>query len=206
MRAVLISLLFLTISQFCFCQNKKEIAISGGRVLFGTGDIPGYSVNIELNKNLIMHPKAMLAKLMVGLEFSFENGSKDPKVINPTFQEFISKTFYHTSNSILTIKVSYFPITKTFLRGLNICIGPSIGYTNQSSEFQSSFIVDPATQESIRRSYLTFYKNVIIGYRISAGYVYNFKKDIFAGIRLDFSNYNNGDINTLAGLKIGFSF
>jgi hypothetical protein len=206
MKALSIFLAMIFQTTILHCQNKTELSIFGGRVLFGTGDVPGYGINIALSKNIIKKPKAFLAKLMIGGELSFENGVIDPKVINPTFLEFLSKTFYHASNSVATIKLTYFPIPKTFLRGISIAIGPSIGYTYQSTEREAAYRYDSVSAQSVRRSYLAYYNAVIVGYRISVGYMYYFKKNLHTGIRLDFSNYNNGDINTLAGLEIGYSF
>lgn len=175
-------------------------------MLFGTGDVLGYAINVELSKSFLKRPTAIISKLRLGAELSFENGVMDPKVINPTILEFFFKTFYHVSNSVATIKLTYFPIPKTFLRGINIAAGPSIGYTYQSTEREAAYRYDSVSAQSVRRSYLAYQNAVIIGYKISVGYTYYFKKNLDTGFRLDFSNYNNGDVNTLIAAKIGYSF
>ena len=203
------SLLLLAIifpTTVLICQNKKQLSLSGGRVLFGTGDVPGYSINVELSKSILREPKNIFSKLSVGTELSFETGVKNPKVIDPTFPEFLSKTFNHVSNSLVTVKLTYFPFANHLLRPINISIGPAFGYTYQSTEQRAVLIYDSLFQNNVRRSYLDFHNSVIVGYRVSMGLTYYLKTNLFTGLRFDFSNYNNGDINTLVAVKIGFSF
>jgi hypothetical protein len=190
-------------SAFCQSTSKKDyyIKLTSGRVLFGTGDIPGFGISIEGSKNIIKKPRKLVSKLLVGGELSFENGVKKPKVIDPSFEDFIRRSFYHTSNTILTSKISYFPLNK-IIPGLNITVGLSAGYSYQSHEFQAARIVNQ-DGSSVRRSYLAFDNDFIIGYRVSTGYEVAITQKFLAGISLDFSSYNNGDINTLAGLKAG---
>lgn len=202
--SLLLAIIFPTTT--LLCQNGKELSLSAGRVLFGTGDVPGYSINVELSKSILKRPTSMVENLRLGAELSFETGVTNPKVINPTFPEFISETFNHVSNSVVTAKLTYFPFTNRLLRPINISVGPSFGYTYQSTERQSVLIYDPLFQANVRRSYLNYHNSIIVGYRISAGLTYYLKKNLFTGLRFDFSSYNNGDINTLAAAKIGFSF
>lgn len=186
-------------------QNyKSSIKLSGGRISFGTGDFFGYSSNIEYARRL--NAKKGFKHFSVGAELSFENGSKRPKVINPTFQEFIDKTYYTATNIILSPKIHYYPFSKTFAKGFNISAGISIGYTSQNTEFQSTYIYDPATQMSLRRSYLAYTNEVLFGYRITTGYDLNISKKILTGFRLDFCSYTNGDINTVIAAKLGYNF
>ena len=174
--------------------------------MFGTGDVPGYSINVELSKSILKKPAAIAARLRLGAELNFETGVKNPKVINPTRPEFFSNTFYHVSNSLVTVKLTYFPFTNRLLRAINISAGPAFGYTYQSTERRAVLIYDSLFQANVRRSYLDYHNSVIVGYRVSVGLTYYLKPNLFTGLRFDFSNYNNGDINTLAAAKIGFSF
>lgn len=202
------AIIVLVLSLNSTAQNKKDynyfLKLSAGRVLFGTGDVAGFSVNIEGSKNIIKTPKILLAKLLIGAEFSFENGVKNPVVDNPTNEEFINRSFYHISNSILSFKLTYYPF-KSFFRGFNISIGPSLGYMFSSFEKRAERVVISPTMTQ-RMSQLGFDNRVIIGYRITTGYEFRISKRIFAGFRLDFSNYNNGDINSLLSGKIGCAF
>src|SRR5215203_1558294 len=95
-------LLFISVSTALYSQghNMKNnyLKFSAGRVLFGTGDVTGFSVNVEGAKQIIKSSKPFLNKLLVGGELSFENGVKNPVTANPTNEEFISKTFYQVSN------------------------------------------------------------------------------------------------------------
>jgi hypothetical protein len=198
---------------FCLCcicgisqQTKHEniVKLTAGRILFGTGDIYGYGVNVEYCGRPNLNQKSA-KHFLFGTELSFENGSRQPKVINPTLSEFYSETYYSTTNIILTAKLSYYPFAKTFAKGINITGGLSVGYTSQNMEFQSSYHYDTVLQTSVRRSYLEYINNCIFGYRITAGYEWWIKK-ILVGARLDFASYTNGDINTLAAVKTGIRF
>lgn len=184
--------------------NKNYIKLSTGRVLFGTGDAAGFSINLEYSRNVIKVPKSLLNRLLIGSEFSFENGVKNPVINNPTAEEFIRTSFNHVSNSILSGKITYYPF-KNLFKGFNISIGPSIGYTFFSFERRAERVTY-APGLTRRMSELGFDNRVILGYRITSGYEFQISQKLLAGFRLDFSNYNNGDINTLAALKCGFNF
>lgn len=177
---------------------KNSFKLSAGRILFGTGDIPGYGANIEYSRCWTKH-------LLIGTELSFENGSTQPKVINPTLSEFFAESYNTTTNIVLTPKITYYPFAETIARGINITGGFSVGYTSQNREFQSAYRYDSTTQMSIRRSYLEYSNKPVFGYRITAGYEWWFKR-ILIGARLDFDSYTNGDINTLMALKTGIRF
>ena len=206
-KSILVILLTLIcLNSFCQVSKPKDkfLKLSGGQVSFGTGDILGYSFSFELSKNILKKPLIGINKLLIGGEIIFENGIKNPVIQNPTVVEFFNKTFYHTSSTILWTNASYYPFKK-FVHGFNIQIGPTIGYSYRSRENQASRIVD-ALGNTIRQSTLTFDNGFVIGYRISTGFEFKVYKNIQSGFRLDFSNNNKAEINTLAGLKLGMSF
>jgi hypothetical protein len=208
MKHYLFIILFALISYQSFSQteNKKytTLKFSGGRVAFGTGDFLGYSFAFDLSKNVINKSNWGLSKLLIGGEFIFENGVKNPVIQNPTFEEFISKSFRHTSNAIIWTKASYYPFKK-IVKGFNIQVGPTFGYSYRSTEPQARRVVD-AFGNSVRQSILSFDNGFILGYRISTGIEFDISKKIMTGFRLDFSNNTEGEINTLAGLKVGYTF
>ena len=142
-----------------------------------------------------------LNKLLAGAELIFENGVKNPVIQNPSIENFVSTTFHHVSSTILWAKASYYPFNK-IVSGFNIQIGPTIGHSFRSSEERASRIVDPTGQSS-RSSTLVFNNGFTYGYRISTGIEFNITKKVLAGFRLDFSNNNEAEINTLIGLKAG---
>lgn len=107
---------------------------------------------------------------------------------------------------MVTPKITYYPFNRTFAKGMNMSAGISVGYTSQNREFQSTYFYDTVSQMSIRRSYLAYINQAILGYRINVGYEYLVTKKILLGVRLDFANYTNGDINTLLAGKIGYNF
>jgi hypothetical protein len=192
----------------CVGQDQNfhhAINLYGGRIAFGTGDFFGQSTSVEYLHQLTSDNK-IVNHFKVGIELTFENGNSRPKIINPNYQEFIARTFYNTTNLILTPKVYYFPFTKTFLKGLNICIGFPIGYISKNREFRATYIYDSVTKTSIRRSYLAYTDKFIIGYKVSTGYDLIIFKQLVSGVRVDLCSYSNGDVNTVISGKVGFKF
>jgi hypothetical protein len=206
MKQKFLAIFFTLISFQSFSQtaNSKNtwLKFSGGQVSFGTGDFLGYSFAFEVSKNVIKRSNPALDKLLLGGEFILENGVKNPVIQNPTLDEFFSKTFRHTSNTILWGKASYYPFRK-IVKGFNIQLGPTVGYSYRSTESQAKRVVDPSGN-SVRQSILSFDNGFTIGYRISTGIEFDITEKFQAGFRLDFSDNNKAEINTLAGLKVGF--
>jgi hypothetical protein len=184
-------------------QRNTYFKLSTGNVSFGTGDYMGYSVSMELSKDLVKKPVWGLNKFLLGGELVFENGVKIPVIQNPSFSDMI-QTFHHTSNILLWTKAAYYPF-KSILPGFNIQLGPTIGYSQRSSEAQRKTSVD-ILGNSIRQSTLAFDNGFVIGYRISTGIEFDLSKKWLTGFRLDFSNNNQAEINTHAGLKLGYRF
>lgn len=195
--------LFFSLS--VFSQSSKSqgtiLRLSGGSVSFGTGDFLGYGFGLDLSKNVISKAKPGLNKLLLGAELLFENGVKNPIVQNPTIGEFFSTSFQHVSTSQLWIKGSYYPFGK-IVKGFNIQIGPTVGYSYRSNEARAARRVD-VLGNAVRESTLQFDNGFTIGYRISTGLQFELNHKLQAGFRLDFSNNNEGEINTLAGLSMG---
>ena len=77
-----------------------------------------------------------------------------------------------------------------------------MGYSFQSHERGWSGR-PTANGDYIRYSMLTDSNTWLIGYRISTGYELMLTPKLLVGARLDFSNYTNGDVNTLAAVKLG---
>lgn len=190
------SIIFLCIFNFNLnAQENKQLKFfkfSIGRVAFGTGDIFGYSFSSEVSKSLNQH-------LHLGIEAAIENGKNQPDM----FDAFT--TFNHVSNASLTPKLNYYPFSK-IAKGFNIGLGPTLGYQMKTEEFQRTILYDPNGFPYLRRTILNHTNSLFIGYRISVNYDINFKKRFLVGLRSDFSNYNNGDINTLLAIKAGFTF
>lgn len=57
--------------------KNRYLNVSGGRILFGTGDIPGFGIGVELTKNIAKESRPGLAKLLVGGELIFKNGTRE---------------------------------------------------------------------------------------------------------------------------------
>ncbi len=208
MKLILIIAIFCLFSTQAFSQkdvHNKYLKLSAGRMLFGTGDIVGYAANVEYAKRL-NSGKMFLKHFAMGAELSFENGATEPDVYTTPAQESFNRSFHTTTNIVFTPKFTYYPFNKTFAKGINITGGISVGFTSQSREFQSGYTYDPVFQRSVRHSYLAFYNKAMFGYRITTGYEFMVTKKIVAGARLDFDSYENGDINTLIGLKAGIRF
>lgn len=177
------------------------LRLSAGRVSFGTGDFLGYGIGVDVSKNMIRTPRPGLHKLLIGGELFFENGVKNPVIQNPTIGQFFSSSFQQVSTSLLWFKAGYYPFRK-IVKGFNIHLGPVVGYSNRSTEIRATREVD-VFGNSVRESTLAFDNGFFIGYRISTGLEFDVNRKLQAGFRFDFSNNNEGEINTLAGISLG---
>ena len=156
--------LILVISTSVATAQNKYVRLSGGSILFGTGDVPGYAIRVEYAKNVI---KSSKTRLFMGSELSFENGFRNPKIDNPTIDEFRGHTFYHITNTMVSAKASFYPFRKS-ITGFCLVMAPSIGYSVSSTEKQA-FLV-PRGNEEVRTSILSFDNRLIYGYRTGVGY------------------------------------
>lgn len=189
-------------------QISKEwyLKVSGGSVSFGTGVFANtYGIGIDVSKNIIMKPKPGIGKLLVGGELLFEQGVNSPKMgvlsieeASPIF------SFYHVSASTLWPKVSYHPFHKGF-SGFALQVGPTIGYTFYSGAESTSTISLPGGGY-FRQSAIGYDHGIRVGYRLSTAYEFTICKNWLAGLRVDFSNTQKGEINTLLGIKGGVRF
>lgn len=183
--------------------QNKYVKLSAGYSMFDIGDIPGFSVKIAFEKNIIRHPAKFISKFFIGPELSFENGVKTPKIQNPAFSEFRSKTFSHITNTVVSIKASYYPFRK-IVPGFNLNIAPTIGYRTLSTEAQAS-LVPLGNGENVRQSILTFDNGIIYGYLISSGYDLKISKRYSAGVCIELDNYN-GYYNSFWGATFAVHF
>lgn len=183
-------------------QKTYFVKASAGRVVFGTGDVNGFGAGVELSTPLSYKKGSYWQHFQAGAEMNFENGALQPVVINPTMGEFYHAIFNHVSNTTIYPKLTYYPLLRTFLKGINVSAGPSAGYSYQSREFQADGV--PLQGEgAVRRSYLEYKNTWLIGFRITAGYEYLICKKLLVGGRLDFFNYQNHDANTMIAGKLG---
>ena len=201
--------LFLLATPYCQSQieaNAAYIKLSGGSVLFGTGDIPGFGIYVEGSGNVFKKNKYLSKHLQTGMELYFESGVKNPTVINPTPDEFSHDPFFnHISQIGIDFKSTFYPFRK-FLKGINIGIGAGCIFSFNSYEGRAVREVYTSTL-SRRMSELRFENRFLLGYRISVGYdVFIMKGQLLVGVRTDLANLNNGDYNQLIGAKIGYRF
>jgi acetyltransferase-like isoleucine patch superfamily enzyme len=181
-----------------------EVALSAGKIFFGTGDFAGYTIQVAGSKQLNKKRHVFLKRILLGTEMSFETGVKNPIIRNPIAEDFIRRTFYHASNTILNFKLSYYPLGG-FAKGLHVSVGPNVGYTYSSHEAMATNVRLP--NGSNYRSVMLQYSNAwVVGYKVSPGYDVYFAKKWLASVRIDFENFNNGDINTSYGIKTGVRF
>lgn len=199
--------LFFTTATAQSIQTAKDwyFKLSGGSVSFGSGVFEtGVGIGIDVSKNIVKNPSAGLGKLLLGGELLFEQGVNSPEMGYISSQTIALNTFGHVSATTLWPKVSYHPFHKTLI-GFNIQAGPTVGYTFSSREGTSSYITSPGG--GYYRSGTVVYEHGFrVGYRISSGYEFAIGKKWMAGARVDFSNTQKGEINTLLGLKTGVRF
>jgi hypothetical protein len=204
MRIPLFIILYLFTTLTVFSQDtapsRYYLKLSGGLLSFGTGDVQGYSVQLEVAKNMLRRSRSALQQLLLGIELGHENGVRTAKAINPSVDEFLIERFYQVANTTLHPKLSYYPF-KSLLKGFHLAVGPILAYSIQSKERGASVI--PNGSGSIRYTILESDKGLLIGYRIGPGFELAITKQIVAGVRVDLANYDNGDVNTFAALKVG---
>lgn len=203
MRKTFFLLVFALSSTVAFNQTSVPqyyLKLSGGKVSFGTGDVLGFWVGVEASKSLLKKPVTAVNKLLLGAEVSFENGVRTAQTYNPSVEDFYFQRFYQVSNTSLNPKLSYYPFGG-FAKGFHIAAGPVLTYSIQSKEVQATRVGN--TNGSFRSSVLAYDEGLLAGYRLGAGFEVHLGRKVLAGLRADFSNYANGDINTSAGLKVG---
>ena len=200
----LLLFLFILIAQLTSAQDIgkfSSISVSGGPFIVGKDY--GIWLSTSFEKKIISKKK-FIAKLATQAELYFENSTDKITVYNPTPEQFISDRFYHESNSGLTIKLNYYPFNK-IIKGFHIGAGPLLVYSLRTYEIRAQLIQYSPTL-SIRMTEMTSDKELLAGYRITAGYDIYFSKHCLAGIRADFLQYHGRDLNSLLGLKVGYRF
>jgi len=200
----LLLFLFILIAQLTSAQDIgkfSSISVSGGPFIVGKDY--GIWLSTSFEKKIISKKK-FIAKLATQAELYFENSTDKITVYNPTPEQFISDRFYHESNSGLTIKLEYYPFNK-IIKGFHIGAGPLLVYSLRTYEIRAQLIQYSPTL-SIRMTEMASDKELLAGYRITAGYDIYFSKHCLAGIRADFLQYHGRDLNSLLGLKVGYRF
>lgn len=201
-------IIFFNCLSSAYSQNtpvSKYIKLSGGYIVFGTGDVPGYGISVEATGNFIKKNDYLNKHFQLGGEIFFQTGVKNPKVVDPNPGDFYGKSFRHYSLGGLNAKFNFY-LFRSFLKGLNISLAGGLAYQNYSAEARAE-IIEYSPTFSRRMSELRFENTLLLGYTISVGYdVYIVQDKLFIGPRIDLANYNNGDFNSLLGGKIGFLF
>jgi hypothetical protein len=204
----LLLLSYVAVGQLPY-NHPTYVKVSGGPAFFGTDDIRGYGIYTEISHDVLNTSRPFCARLLVGGEISFESGGINPVLKNPSLWEMNNNTFHHTITTGLAAKLTWYPFTSIF-PGFHIAVGPVLAYTIQTRENSVTINLMPPMNMlppmTIRQSTLEFDNRLVAGYRIGTGYEFFFNEILFAGIRADFSNYNNGDVNTLLGAKLGYRF
>lgn len=208
LKIILFTCILSFLKHSCMAQTPSTgsyIKVSGGRMLFGTGDIDGFGIHVEGSGNLIKKNKYLLNHLQIGGELCFENAANNPTVINPTPDDFKNEIgFQQISMTSLNGKITFYPFNK-IVTGFNISISGGASYYYFSYEGRA--VREEYTPTLSRRmSELRFENKFMWGYRISVGYDFFVKKKILFGPRYDFCNYTNGDFNYFLGGRIGYRF
>lgn len=204
----LLGLIFYATLSAQQAQISKDwyLKVSGGSVSFGTGVFSdGYGIGIDVSKNIVKKPKPGLGRLLLGGELLFEQGVNSPKMgVLSEEEAYPFTSFNHVSSSTLWPKVSYHPFHKGF-SGFALQVGPTIGYTLYSGS-ESSSVISLPQGGYFRQSTIGYDHGIRVGYRLSTAYEFTICKTWLAGLRVDFSNTQKGEINTLLGIKGGVRF
>src|SRR5436190_1351424 len=95
-------------------------------------------------------------------------------ILTLLFAFLLFQSFSQVSNAVLWTKASYYPLKK-IVRGFNIQLGPSVGYSYRSKEAAGNVTID-ASGNATRQSYLSFDNGFTVGYRISTGIEFDITK------------------------------
>jgi hypothetical protein len=204
-RYFLVILMFFFIRTFAYSQKKEGkvlFSLSGGSFNVGQGYITGIWAGTEISKPVFLKKQnKLLNKLRAGGELFFENGADKATVYNPTPQQFISDRFYHESNIGITAKLIFQPFGGV-MKGLNISGGPALMYSIRSFEKRAQ-LIRYSPDLTVRMSEIGSDNKLLGGYRFSASYNINLRRNWIVGIRADISQYHGRDLNSLLGVRIG---
>jgi len=198
----------LSISLFGYSQRQTEnnfsLNLSVGNFIVGHEYITGIWTGVDAAKTVPLHSRTLLHKLTIGGEVYFENGADKATVYDPTPSQFIEAQYYHESNTGFTAKISYYPFGG-FMKGFHIAAGPLLVYSIRTYEKRAQ-LIQYSPDLSIRMSELGSDNKLLGGYRITTGYDIYFQKHWLAGVRADFLQYHERDLNSLLALKAGYRF
>jgi len=185
-------------------SKKFNLNFTIGQFIVGKGNTTSFWTGIAGEKNILKTQHPFLNQLTISVEIYFENGADKATVRNPTADQFLHEMFYHESNTGVSAQFGYYPFTG-FVRGFHIAAGPLFVYSIRSYENRWELIQYSPTL-SIRMSELGFDNKFLFGYRVTLGHDIYFAKHWLVGIRADFLQYHDRDLNSLLGIKAGYRF
>lgn len=185
-------------------NNKFSLSLSAGNFIVGHEYITGIWTGIDFSKMLSTKQEKFLQKLTVGGELYFENGADKATIYNPTPEQFVHDRYYHESNTGITAKLTYYPFGG-FLKGFHIAAGPLLVYSIRTYEKRAQ-LIQYSPSLSIRMVELGSDNKLLPGYRLTTGYDIYFAKKWLAGVRIDFLQYHDRDLNGLWAGKVGYRF
>lgn len=188
-KAALLCVIFLCFHQLSVAQREApHLLIGGGRSLFGTGDLVGYSffneVDLPLTKSLFLSP---------GLQLS--NASRSYQLMNFTLQ-------YITNSVNLYTNINYRILNRS-RNHISIGAGPVVRYQNTSIPDGASATLQPSGEYALGLDYTQPTSTLTIGYNVSPSYSYQFSKKFSLGVKLVLQNDTQGDIVTSEMLFLG---
>lgn len=168
----------------------QSLVLTAGWMHFSTGRVNGYSIGTQYAWGLTQRVS------MSGEAFA-EEAHQQPVLDD-------AHKFYQVSNVGITVRLHYYPFAH-FLKGLTLAGGPAFGHQSSTTEARSETRFDLG-QPPVRQSVLQYDNNWFAGYRVSLNYNLPIKSRFVFGGRAEFSQYSNGDINTMIGLRGGVKF
>jgi len=201
---ILLPMAFLNGSAQKNDNNKFSLSLSAGNFIVGHEYITGIWTGIDFSKMLSTKQEKFLQKLTVGGELYFENGADKATIYNPTPEQFVHDRYYHESNTGITAKLTYYPFGG-FLKGFHIAAGPLLVYSIRTYEKRAQ-LIQYSPSLSIRMVELGSDNKLLPGYRLTTGYDIFFAKKWLAGVRIDFLQYHDRDLNGLWAGKVGYRF
>jgi len=202
---------FITLFLIIFISGKSQsnnndrfyLSLFAGNFIVGHGYITGIWTGVDGSAALSLHHNKIKG-LRIGGELYFESGADKAAIYNPTPEQFMHDRYYHESNTGLTAKVSYYPFNG-FMRGFHVSAGSLLVYSIRTYEKRAE-LIQYSPSLSIRMAELGSDDKLLPGYRLTTGYDIYFAKKWLAGVRVDFLQYHDRDLNTLWAGKVGYRF
>lgn len=188
---LLVTLVSFTVS----AQKNNSVRIYGGRTFFGSGDLIGFNLSTEYQRQLVKF-------FSIGAELSTSNAIKGKRfdITN------ITDLYEVSSNSAIKINLnSYFNLINRphHLAQIGLGLSGRSGHRAYNGAYNLVRISDNVSQYFISRN--VFEKRNDLGYTISLGYEYRINTTWSIGVKASQQVYfSDSETNLIGGVAYSF--